>query len=314
MNKLLVVLGPTATGKTDLAIDLAKKFNGELIACDSRQVYKGLDIGTGKMPGRSLNVKAQKLKGYWIVGGIKIWMYDVTDPLHQYNVAQYINDVKKILPKIPDKLPIIVGGTGFYLKGLLEGFTNLSVPRDEGLREELNSLMVKQLQSYLKKISKLKFDKMNQSDRNNKRRLIRKIEISKFDSGKKKIVGGILGKNNILKIGLKAPRDILIERINSRVVSRVNSGMIEEAVYLHSNGLSLERMRELGLEYSVLADYLEKKKTLEGVIEVLQTRIRQYAKRQLTWFKKEKQVRWFDISSPEWRREVERVVKDWYNK
>src|SRR3989338_8125799 len=128
MKKLLVILGPTATGKTDLAINLAKKFNGELIACDSRQVYKGLDIGTGKYPAQYKKLK--KGEGFWEIDGIKIWMYDKVFLNIQYTVFDYVKDAEIVIKDILDrgKLPIVVGGTGLYLRALSEELHNLSVP------------------------------------------------------------------------------------------------------------------------------------------------------------------------------------------
>ena len=146
MNKLLVILGPTATGKTDLALQLAGKFQGELVACDSRQVYKGLDIGTGKEPREK--GKVVKGKGFWEIDRAKIRMYDVADPKVQYTVADYVKEAAKAVEDISSraKLPIIVGGTGFYLKALLLGLSNLSVPVDLKLRKQLEKLSVGELQ------------------------------------------------------------------------------------------------------------------------------------------------------------------------
>src|SRR3989338_8195331 len=125
MAKIIVIFGSTSTGKTDLALNLAKKFNGELVSCDSRQVYKKLDIGTGKLPGKQVNT--EKGNGFWWLDGVKVWMYDVVNFRQQYTVYDYVKDADQVIENIlsREKLPIIVGGTGLYLKALLEGLPNL---------------------------------------------------------------------------------------------------------------------------------------------------------------------------------------------
>ncbi len=328
-KKLLVILGPTATGKTDLALLLAKKFNGELIACDSRQVYKGLDIGTGKLPSGVKSPKADLAKGgnaefrvqkgerWWEIKGIKIWMYDIVDPESQYTVADYIKDATKVIKDISsrDKLPIIVGGTGLYLKALLEGLDNLQAPVDKSLREELERSTREQLQERLKNLSTTKWESLNLSDQQNPRRLLRSIELLStnpyIDATKDK---GLITEFEIFKIGLTAPREELYKKADLRVLSRLDQGMIEEAQRLYRNGLTLQRMKELGLEYGVLADFLNGViKTKEEFIKILQNKIHGYIRRQLTWFKKEKDVIWFDISNKHLVSEVEKLTSDWYN-
>src|SRR5258708_35683470 len=150
MKKILIIAGPTATGKTDLAISLAKRLNGELVSVDSRQVYKGLDIGTGKMPGKFKSLK--RVSGKWIVDGVFIYMYDVVNWEKQYTVADDVKDANRVIKDIRKRgtLPIIVGGTGLYLKALLYGLSNLGRPIDKKLREQLEKLELKKLQEKLK--------------------------------------------------------------------------------------------------------------------------------------------------------------------
>ncbi len=313
MNRVLVILGSTSTGKTDLALSLAKKFNGELISCDSRQVYVGLDIGTGKLPDGKVSV--QKGNGFWILDEVKVWMYDVADPKKQYDVSKYISKANKILEKIENqgKLPIIVGGTGLYLKGLLYGFSNLEIPMDKKLRKKLEELSLEELQKRLQKLYLERWIIMNSSDRQNPRRLIRAIELVTVKPSKKFKIYDLRFKNfNILKIGLTAPREILYKRIDERVEKRIKMEMIEEAGGLYKDGLSLIRMRQLGLEYGVLADYLEKKIIKEQLITILQRKIHAYARRQETWFKKEKEISWFDITEENYTSKVENLVAKWY--
>lgn len=324
MKKLLVILGPTSTGKTDIALQLASKFQGELISCDSRQVYRGLDIGTGKLPGsgrwaargeprRRREVRRENKK--WEVGGINIWMYDVVNPKVQFTVKDYVEQAQVVMADIQKrrKLPIIVGGTGLYLKALLEGLSNLDIPVDSRLRGELQALTLTELQGKLKQLSPAKWASLNNSERNNKRRLLRSIELilmnpyrrtSQKSPPKTRLA--------ILKIGLTAPRPFLYKKIDLRVVSRIKQGMIEEAKRLHRQGLSLERMRELGLEYGQLANLLEGKINEDQFVLRLQTKIHQYAKRQLTWFKREKEIFWFDVSESFYKK-VEKLVSVWYD-
>ncbi len=335
MKKLLVILGPTATGKTDLALKLAKKFNGELISCDSRQVYKGLDIGTGKMPINvnretisnkleieNLKFKIEQGKGYWIINGIRIWMYDVVDPKKQYSVADYIKEAPLAIKQIraKGKLPIIVGGTGLYLKALLEGLPNLSIPVDQALRKQLQKLSLDKLQEKLQIVSIKGWKKMNQSDRGNTRRLIRAIELSTLSPIGKSPRTLSLARDDIMKIGLIAPREILYKKVDHRVIERIDQGMIDEAKSLHKNGLTYKRMKQLGLEYGVLADYLEghitgndlqNKQSL--LARRLASKIHGYVRRQLTWFKKEKNTFWFNIAEKNSSVNVEKMIVKWYH-
>ncbi len=316
-KKLLVILGPTSTSKTDLALKLAKEFNGEIVACDSRQVYVGLDIGTGKLPSERWEMgdgRWKKGKGFWEMDGVKIWMYDVSDFKRQYTVYDYAKDANKVTLDILKRgeLPIIVGGTGFYLKALLEGLPNLGIPLDVKLRKELEKLSKDILQRKLQQVSFKKWEKMNFSDRQNPRRLIRAIEIavSKPHASSSEARFRNL---DVLKIGLTAPRQILYQRIDKWIISRIKQGMVDEARSLQKRGLNYRKMKQLGLEYGILADYLEGKiKNEQELIKVLQGKIHGYARRQITWFKNEKDVFWFDIMNKNFQRELEKQVAKWY--
>lgn len=315
MKKVLVITGPTATGKTDLALDLAKKFDGELVACDSRQVYRGLDIGTGKLPSEKSTVKT--LKSGWVVDGVMIHMYDVVEPNNQYSVFDYTKDAERVIKDIfkGGKLPIIVGGTGLYLKALVGGLDNLAVPINEGLRSELGELSVEDLQKKLRLLSPTAWNALNESDRKNPRRLLRSIELVNmypYVSKSKKL--RIKSQNwEILKIGLTVPREVLNQKIDSRLDKRIDQGLIEEGKSLLKKGLILERMRQLGLEYGALADLLEGRISTEEFKNRLKTRIHQFAKRQMSWFKKyEQDANWFDITQIDHLERIEKLVKNWY--
>ncbi len=315
MKKVLVILGPTATGKTDLALDLAKKFNGELVACDSRQVYTGLDIGTGKTP--STDSKLTKHPNYWEIDGVKIWMYDVIDPKYSYTVKDYIEQATKVIQDIfkRQKLPIVVGGTGLYLKALLEGVPNLAIPFDPKLRERLSNLSVSELQDMLRAISITGWDRLNQSDQQNPRRLLRFIELNIMNPY---IISDQKSKINdqnydVLKIGLSAPRSILYEKINSRVLAWLDLGIITEVKRLKKRGVSHQRFKDLGLEYNIISQYLKGEIQYDQMIDQMQTKVRQYAKRQITWFKKTPEVNWFDITDSNSTSEIEKKVQIWYH-
>lgn len=334
MNKVLAVLGATAIGKTDLALSLAKKFNGELVSCDSRQVYKGLDIGTGKEPGRksrrrrgppevaksktqNSSLKIKKKKGYWEINSIKIWMYDVANPRTRYTVKDYVTQSTKIVNDIlkRGRLPIIVGGTGLYLKALLEGLPNLLIPVDPKFRVELEKLGLLQLQQELQHLDSQRWEELNNSERSNSRRLQRHLELihmyghvkvdqeSKVESQKWKV----------LKIGLTAPRSVLYSHADQRCLLWLDQGIIEEVESLSNKGIKETRWREIGLNYYLVYCFIEHKVSYQDLVVRMQTEVRRYIKRQLTWFKKEKDVRWFDVTEVDWRGRVESLVRSWYD-
>lgn len=318
MKKILVILGPTATGKTDLALQLAHKFSGELISADSRQVYKGLDIGTGKEPGiKNKELKVKRENGYWEMDGIKVWMYDVADPKIRYTVFDYANRVDGLIEDIllREKLPIVVGGTGLYIRALTEDLANLGVPTNDKLRGELEKLSLTEMQQKLQLLSPACFASLNNSDRNNPRRLLRSIELIIMNPNivTRDKVRVINYDYDVLKIGLTAPREVLQNRIYTRLISRLNQGMVKEAEQLYRGGLSLERMKELGLEYGMLARLLAGEISENQFIDQLSVKIGQYAKRQMTWFKKDTKVKWFNITEENLQHKVEKTVHFWYD-
>ena len=186
MEKILVIYGPTAAGKTDLAISLAKKYKGELISADSRQVYKGLDLCTGKV---SLESKVEKYRGYWIVNGVKIHGFDLVKPGIQFTVADFLKNANSSIVQTIKlkKLPIIVGGTGFYIKTLIDGIDSIGIPPNPKLRCQLEELSPSDLYQKLEKIDPNRAKSMNKSDRANPRRLIRAIEIAIYNRLQKTI-------------------------------------------------------------------------------------------------------------------------------
>jgi len=323
MNKLLIICGPTATGKTSLGIHLAKKFNGEIISADSRQVYKGMDIGTGKdLPKNSklktknskLNLKTENFQtGYYLFDQIPVWMLDVVEPNQEFSVAQYINLGQKVMVDIwrRKKLPIIVGGTGFYIKGLIDGIETLGVEPNWELRNRLERFSVQKLFEILARLDSSKAASMNASDRKNPRRLIRAIEIANAKTQKP----AKTQKNfDTLLIGLKAPYQQLYQRIDERVDKQVKMGAEEEVKKLIKKGYQWDLPAMSAMGYGVWRPYFEGKETLGEVIKRWKFDEHSYARRQMTWFKRDKRVHWFDIVEKSWEKRVEDLVKSWYNK
>ncbi len=278
-NKILVILGPTATGKSDLAVKLARKYNGEIISADSRQVYKGLDIGTGKITKKEMR-------------GVPHFMLDVVSPKKVFSVAEWKKQTEKIIADIISrgKLPVICGGTGFYIQSIVDDVILPEVPPNKILREKLERKTADELFLMLKKIDPRRAETI---ERENPVRLIRAIEIA-IKLGKVPPLKPVSKMPfDILQIGLTLPFENLREKIHTRLISRMKKGMIAEAKNLHKNGLSWKRMRELGLEYRYLADLLENKLTNQELIKKLEIEIWHYAKRQITWFKRDKRIKWF---------------------
>lgn len=280
-TRVVVIVGPTASGKSDLAVRIARAFNGEVVSADSRQVYRGLDIGTGKITKREMR-------------GIPHHLLDVADPRRStYTAADFKRDATRSVQRIAQngKLPIICGGTGFYIDVFLGRVTAPAVPPDRTLRAKLGKKTAKQIFSTLKKLDP---QRARSIDFQNKHRLIRAIEIAKA-LGKVPRTGGE-NLYETLWVGLAVPRAELRKKISKRLRVRIRSGMVAEAKKLHACGLSWKRMRELGLEYRWLARYLRKKISQEAFISGLERDSWRYAKRQMTWFKRNKNIRWINPS------------------
>ncbi|MBN2093933.1 MAG: tRNA (adenosine(37)-N6)-dimethylallyltransferase MiaA [Candidatus Zambryskibacteria bacterium] len=313
-SKIILILGPTASGKSDIAVKLAlqlcsgqaKKLGiegAEIISVDSRQVYKGLDIGTGKITKSEMR-------------GISHHLLDVASPIlrlrsgqeNRFTASDFKKQATKAIEKIlsKNKIPIICGGTGFYIDALLGNKNIPEVPLNIKLRKRLEKKSTAELFEILRKLDK---NRAKTIDKNNPRRLIRAIEICRaLGSVPFHFAKASRDKTyDVLKIGIRIPDEKLKERIYKRLIARIKQGMIKEAENLHKKGLSWKRMIELGLEYKYLAWLCQKKISKRELIGNLNKAIWQYAKRQKTWFKKDKKIKWF---APEEIKDIEKSVKN----
>lgn len=310
MKNVLVIYGPTATGKTSLATKLAKKLNAEIISADSRQVYKGLDIGTGKV---GFDSHVEKQSGYWIVDNVKIHGFDLVKTGERFTAADFIKFATVKIKQITDKnkLLIITGGTGFYINSLLNGIGSLGIPSNLKLRQKLERLSAEELYKLLEKLNSPRAKSMNKSDSQNPRRLIRAIEIATNNSHPSS-TNFKLPTTNYLTIGLSAPNDYLYQKSDIWLQTRLDHGLIEEVGGLIKNGISLKWLDNLGLEYRWISRFLTGKITKLEAVERLKGDMHDFIRRQKTWFNKFKDIKIFDISSPGYSEKLEKTVSAWY--
>jgi tRNA dimethylallyltransferase len=277
--KVLVIVGPTASGKSALAVKLAKELNGEVISADSRQVYKGLDIGTGKITNKEMQ-------------GIPHHLLDVASPRRRFTLAQYQKLAEKKLIEIiaRGKLPIVCGGTGFYIKALVDNIALPAVKPNLTLRKELLKLSTAELAA---KLQQLDPERAKNIDTHNPRRLMRAIEIAAA-LGQVPPATSRPAKYEFIQYGITLEPEKLRQNIHERLLARMKQGLVKEVENLRTGGLSWQRLDDLGLEYRFVAKYLQNKLSKEEMLEQLETAINQYAKRQMTWFKKDKRITWLN--------------------
>ena len=291
MQKLLVILGPTATGKSDLAVDLALKFDGEVVSADSRQVYRGMDIGTGK-------ITHDEMKG------VPHRLLNVVQPTENFSVATYQELAKAAVEDIHSrgKLPILVGGTGLYIKAITQNSALPKVPPNYELREELETWDTEDMAVELERLDPRRAESI---DKQNRRRLVRAIEIARAIGEVPELIESSV--YDTLYIGLQMHGPALQERIHARLIARFDAGMIDEIQRLHGAGVSWKKLESFGLEYKYVALFLQKTLTHEQMVMKLENEIWQYAKRQMTWFKKfAPDTQWF---RPEEREGIEQAVR-----
>ena len=286
--KVIVIVGPTASGKTALSIELAKKINGEIVSCDSMQIYKDMDIGSAKPSVEEMQ-------------GIKHYMIDIANPDERFSVAEYKKQAESAIDEIlsKGKMPIVVGGTGLYADSLIYGIEYPEIKFDQQYREELEKQAeteegLKKLYNKAKKIDEKAIQKISEND---KKRIIRILEIY-HQTGKTKTELEIESRKNEVKYDYKVfainmDRQILYDRINKRVDIMIENGLIEEVENL------LKKYNEFptamqGLGYKEVVQYFNKELTKEEMIDKIKQETRRYAKRQLTWFRKNKETIWID--------------------
>lgn len=277
-NRVIAVVGATASGKTSYAIELAKKINGEIISADSRLVYKGMDIGTAKPTIDEM----QEIPHY---------MIDVVEPEYNYSVGLYVKEAKKHITDIISrgKVPIVVGGTGLYFRVLLENYDLPDVKPDYELRKELSSYSYEEL---LEMLTKLDEKAANSVEKNDKKKLIRYIEIIKLAGKPLDLVRGVKEKEfNVEWIGLNFPREILYDRINKRVDLMIEQGLIDETKKLLQKHGRISNITDT-IGYREVLSYLDGELSLDEAKDKLKQNTRNYAKRQLTWFRKNEQINW----------------------
>jgi len=287
-NKLIVILGPTACGKTKFATKLAAKYNGEIISADSRQVYRGMDIGTGK-----------DLVDYKI-GNKKIpyHLIDVVSPKTEFNVAKYQKRAYKAIDDVlkRGKAPFLVGGTGLYIDAVVKGYSFQQVKsrklKVESLRKKFDKQTLNQLLARLKVVD---YKTYKIIDQKNRRRVQRAVEIY-YETGKAKSDQNKQDKPpyDILIIGIKFPLSKIYKKIDSRLEARIDDGMVREVKKLRKAGVSWKRLDDFGLEYRWVSRYLRGLVGYNEAIDSLKNAIHHFAKRQLTWFKRNEDIIWVD--------------------
>ncbi len=291
---LIVITGPTATGKTDFSIKLAREIGGEIISADSMQVYKGLDIGTDKV---SKDIRKE----------IPHYLIDIVEPNQKFSVADFVREAEKAIKKIKErkKFPIVVGGTGFYIKALLYGLPQ-TPPADETLREELSKLSDEELFREVEKISPEYARKVGETDR---KRLIRALEVYRL-TGKPITAFGFpeSPRYDFLGYFLYRNRPELYRRIEDRVDSQIKRGLIRETEWLLSFGKNTTALQALG--YKEMIPYLKGRVSLEEAAKLLKRRTKEFAKRQFTWFRKEQGFKWINLSEVPEEELIQMIKKD----
>lgn len=276
-KKLIVIVGPTASGKSALAIRLAKKLNGEIISADSRQIYKGLEIGSGMVTKKEMD-------------SIPHYLLGVANPKNVFTVSHYKKLARKELDNIwkKNKLPIMVGGTGLYIRAAVDGLVIPEVKPNPKLRRELERKTVLELSRILRKMDIRRWKGI---DQRNPRRLIRAIEIATALGRVPKLKQEPI-EADVLFIGVRKDKEEIKRLVYKRLISRLKRGMIAEVKGLHREGLSWERLEDFGLEYRYLARFLQGKMNKNEMTDELFKEIIKYSKRQMTWFRKDGRIQW----------------------
>ena len=276
--KVIAIVGPTASGKTALSIAAAKKFNGEVVSADSRQVYIGMDIGTGKITREEMD-------------GVPHHLLDIADPLTVYTGADYMRDANEAVNTILSRghVPLITGGTFFYIDLLRGKMQPAPVEPNEDFRNSLAHFKDDELFAQLQEKDA---DRASSIDPFNRRRLVRALEVIEA-LGSVPPQEAVESPYEWLMLGLEVPNAPLHEKIRDRLIARLEQGMVKEVEALVAQGVTYERLDDLGLEYRYIGQYLQKKLTYDEMVDQLEAKSRQYAKRQYTWLKRDSEIEWF---------------------
>ena len=282
LPKLIVILGPTARGKSRLGVTLAKKYGGEIVSADSRQVYRGLDLGTGKITPEEME-------------GVPHHLLDVVDPGEPFSVARFQSMAYDAIDGVitRGRLPFLVGGTGLYVRAVSEGYVFHKTPPDPTLRAELGGLPIEALRARLTAQGVA----LDQDCYHNRPRLVRLLEKS-LNGEDAHAEAERRPRYDVLTLGAAYSRETVCRRIDARLIARLEDGMVEEVAALRAGGVSDEFLEGLGLEYRYILRYLTGAiPTEEAFVEELGRAIKRFAKRQVSWFKKDRDVHWLDMSA-----------------
>ncbi|MFA7171447.1 MAG: tRNA (adenosine(37)-N6)-dimethylallyltransferase MiaA [Candidatus Paceibacterota bacterium] len=304
LKPLIVILGPTASGKTGLALELAKRFDGELLSADSRQIYKEMDIATNKLDNATTTEKTAGGKKLYFIDSIPLHLLDLINPDESFSLADYkkvaLEKIEEIYSK--GKLPILVGGTGLYLSAIVDNLNIPQAPPDENLRTALEEKNAEELFGALAKIDPPSAESIGPQ---NKRKLIRALEVYKitgqpFSSQQKK------GKPlfDILQLGIKIERKELHSRIDQRVDQMIETGLVRETQNLREK-YAIELPAMSGIGYKEIGAYLNGEMSLEEATQQIKWHTHQYARRQITWFNRDKSINWIEDYA-----EAEKLAKD----
>jgi len=292
-NKLVVIVGPTAAGKSKLGVELASQIKGEIVSGDSMQVYKGMDIGTAK-------VKEHEMFG---TNNIKVkhHMIDIIPPQKDYSVADFQQDARNCIDEInkSEKIPILLGGTGLYVRAVIDEY-NFQVNVNHVTRLALLQIAQENgISKLYKELKEIDADSAERIHPNDTKRIVRALEY--FKTTGKPISNGMVADykyslfSPLVMIGLNIPRNILYERINQRVDTMIQEGLIEEVEILLKTGVKPTNTSMQAIGYKQVVEYLSKKRSLKETIEIIKRDTRRFAKRQLTWFRRDDRIKWFEV-------------------
>ncbi|WP_078382770.1 tRNA (adenosine(37)-N6)-dimethylallyltransferase MiaA [Sutcliffiella halmapala] len=298
-QKVIVIIGPTAVGKTKLSVELAKRVNGEIISGDSMQIYKEMDIGTAKVTHEEMQ-------------GVPHYLIDIKEPTEPYSVAEFQQDVRKLIQNITQKgcVPIIAGGTGLYIQSVLYDYQFSDTGKDEEIRLRIEKQVLEQgieeVYEELRRIDPISAENIHP---NNVRRVIRALEV--FYSTGKTMTEYQQSQNqellyDVAYVGLTMDRETLYDRINLRVDLMVKEGLLEEVEKLYRKGIrECQSIQAIG--YKEIYAYFDGKVTKEQAVDALKQNSRRYAKRQLTWFRNKMDVTWFDMTDADFEEKLDEI-------